>query len=236
MIKKILFYLFILSLGSGLKAQDYTGIKMGIKLPYSYNISYYMRLSDRIGTYFGVQAVTFPFSSSHVGYLKLWGADEKMAEILREPYTIGAGVDMGMHYYFGADNRRYYGGLAIEWMNLLKRDIEDKVINEAFGVDLDSYPEGPILKNTSVKPLTLNTNYLNLGFIFGTRFLLPYQPDWEMAIEFELSKTVYSHHFLFSDYRYITPVEKITSTELKKMMLKYGWFPTVNVFFLYKLD
>jgi len=236
MIKKILILFLIASFGLGLKAQDYTGIKMGIKLPYSYNISYYMRLSDRLGAYIGAQAVTFPFSSSTIGYLNFWGADAKMSEILREPLSIGAGVDMGMHYYFGADNRRYYGGLAIEWMNLLKRDIKDEVINEAFGVDLDSYPFGPILENMSVKPLTLNTNYLNLGFMFGTRFLLPYKPNWEMALEVEVSKTVYSHHFLFSDYRYITPVEKTTSTELKKMMLKYGWFPTFNVFFLYKID
>lgn len=236
MLKKILFSLSLVFIFLSMKAQDYTGIKMGIKLPYSYNLSYYMRISDRIGTYFGGQAITFPFSSVPIGYFKMWGADEKMAEILREPYSIGAGVDMGMHYYFGADNRRYYGGLALEWMNLLKRDIEDKVINEAFNVDLDSYPVGPILENLSVKPLTLNTNYLNLGFIFGTRFLLPYKPNWEMALELEISKTVYSHHFLFSDYRYITPVEKTASAELKKMMLKYGWFPTINVFFLYKLD
>jgi len=235
MIKKILFSFLIISFALSTIAQDYTGIKMGIKLPYSYNCSYYMRLSDRLGAYFGGQATTFPFSSTPIGYFKMWGADEKMAEILREPYSIGAGVDLGMHYYFGSDNRRYYVGFALEWMNLLKRDIEDKVINEAFNVDLDSYPVGPILENMSVKPLTLNTNYLNLGFVFGKRFLLPYIPDWEMALEFEISKTVYSHHFLFSDYRYITPVEKTTSTEMKKMMLKYGWFPTFNILFLYKI-
>jgi hypothetical protein len=222
--------------GGGLRSQDYTGVKMGIKLPYTYNIAYYMRINDRLGAYIGAQAVTFPFHSTPIGYMTMWGGDENTAEILREPFSIGAGVDLGAHYYFGADNRRYYFGLSIEWMNLLKRDIKDSVIENAFGVDLSSYPEGPILKESSVKPLTLNTNYLNIGFIFGKRFLMIHQPRWQMSLELEISKTIYSHHFLFSDYRYITPVEKTTSTELKKLMLKYGWFPTFNVFFYYLID
>ncbi|OIP02457.1 MAG: hypothetical protein AUJ98_01120 [Bacteroidetes bacterium CG2_30_33_31] len=237
MLKRLLLFLaFIILNISGIKAQDYTGIKMGIKLPYTYNIAYYTRISDHWGSFIGAQATTFPFGSVSIGYMKMWGGNEKIAEILREPFTIGAGVDIGLHYYFGADNRRYYVSTAVEWMKLLKRDIKDIVIENAFGVDLDSYPEGPILKASSVKPLTLNSNYLNLGFIFGDRFLFPNIPAWEMSVELEISKTVFSHHFLFSDYRYITPVEKITSKELKKLMLVYGWFPSVNVFFFYKFD
>lgn len=208
---------------------------MGIKLPYAYHISYYSRISDRLGAYGGVQALTIPFASSPIGWMKIWGADEKQAEILREPYTIGAGFDLGAHYYFGADNRRYYGGLNINWINLLKRDIKDEVIEAAFDEDLSTYPVGPILENLSKKPLTLNTHYLNLGLVFGTRFLMLNVPDWEMAVEFELQKTLASHHFLFSDYRYLTPVALETSTSLKKMMRKYGYFPSLNVFFLYKL-
>lgn len=217
-------------------SQDYTALKMGIKLPYAYHFSYYLRLADRWGAYGGVQMITIPFSTVPLGYMKVWGADPDVVEILREPFTIGAGIDIGGHYYFGADNRRYYFALSLEYMSLLKRDIEDEVIENAFGVDLDDYPEGPILKNKSTKPLTLNTFYLNTGLTFGTRFLLLNNPDWEMALEFEISKTIISHHTLFSDYRYITPVEKMTNDALKQTMARYGIFPTFNVMFFYMLD
>ncbi len=233
---KKIYYLtlmFFLFCSLNIKAQDYTGIRMGIKIPYTYNVSYYARISDRFGAYGGLQMVTFPFGTAPLAYMKAWGADPAMVEVLREPFSIGAGVEIGAHYYFGSDNRRYYVALSLDWMNLLKRSIEDTVIETAFGVNLDDYPEGPILKESSVKPLTLNTNYLNLGLTFGKRFLLPYNPNWELALELQIDKTIYSHHFLFSDYRYLTPVEEMTSKGLKQTMLKYGWFPTFNVIFTY---
>ena len=237
-ILRIALVIFLFLALKPLMAQDYTGLRMGIKLPYSYNVNYYMRLADRWGAYGGVQAVTFPFGSVPVTYLKLFSDQEKdaLAEVLREPFSIGAGVDVGAHYYFGADNRRYYIIGNLQWLNLLKRDIKDEVIENAFGVEMDKYPIGPILEQNSKKPLTLNTHFLNLGLGVGKRFLLPYNPDWQMAIEFELQKTLASHHFLFSDYRYITPVQTQTSTELKKLMRNSGWFPTVNFYFTYIFD
>ena len=57
--------------------------------------------------------------------MEMWGADPKLTAILEEPFSIGAGMDIGAHYYFGTDNRRYYVGLSVQWMNLLKRDIDD---------------------------------------------------------------------------------------------------------------
>lgn len=236
MIKKTLLIISLLFVLQSVKANDYTGLRMGIKIPYSYNFGYYMRLADRWGAYGGVQAVTFPFGGAPVGFMKMFGGDDALAEILREPYSIGAGFDVGAHYYFGADNRRYYFGLSLQWMNLLKRDITDDVIENAFGVELDEYPIGPILEELSTKPLTLNTHFLNMGYTFGVRFLIPYIPEWEIAVEFELQKTIASHHFLFSDYRYLTPVEEQASIALKKLMLRNGWFPSLNVIFIYKFE
>lgn len=234
--KKIFILFGFLLLITQARPTDYSGLRMGLKIPYSYNFGYYMRLADRWGAYGGVQAITFPFSSAPVGFLKMFSQDEKIAEILSRPYSIGAGFDIGAHYYFGADNRRYYFSLSLQWINLLKRDIKDEVIENAFGVELDDYPLGPILEDQSNRPLTLNTHYLNMGYTFGVRFLLPNIPEWEIAAEFEVGKTLVSHHFLFSDYRYITPVEKEASAALKKLMRVSGWFPSLNILFTFKLN
>jgi hypothetical protein len=218
------------------QAEDYSGIRFGLKVPYSYSGNYYIRLADRWGAYGGVQFNTFPFGGAPVTYLQVFSSNEKdaLAEVLREPFSIGAGFDVGAHYYMGADNRRYYIAASLQWTNLLKRDISDDVVEAAFVVELDDYPLGPILEQDSKKPLTLNTHYLNLGLAGGVRFLLPYNPDWEVAMELEVQKTLASHHFLFSDYRYLTPVAEQASKELKALMRKSGWFPTINVYFLYK--
>lgn len=213
------------------------GIHFGIKLPYTYNLGYYKRFSSRIGMHIDIQITTIPFSNMPLDYMKMWGGDPDLVAVLNEPYSIGAGLDLGGHYYFGSDNRRYYVGLSIQWLNLLKRDISDEVINEAFDVDLDGpmFPEGPITKAESKKPLTLNTNYLQLGLFFGKKWQLR-NPRWEVRAELELSMNIWSNHYLQSDYRYITPVAEQCNEELKELMRKYAWFPTLNIFLIYKLD
>ncbi len=238
-IKKIFFGVFLL-----LSISKYTysqpqeqGFRAGIKMPYTYDLGYFVRFHTRFAIHVSTQFVTFPFSKVPTGYMNLLGADKNITAILNEPFSIGAGLDIGAHYYFGSDNRRYYGALSMQWMNLLKRDISDEVINNAFGVDLNSgeIPLGPIAKSQSTKPLTLNTNYLNLGFIFG-KIVPLLNPNMELRIEAEISKTIYSHHYLQSDYRYITPIAELTSDKLKETMKKYGWFPTLNVYFIYKIS
>ncbi|MCK5857490.1 MAG: hypothetical protein KAG64_08370 [Bacteroidales bacterium] len=213
------------------------GVHFGIKAPYSYNFGYYQRFNTRWAMHADVQVITFPFSQTPTAYMKMWGADPKLVAILEEPFSIGAGVDLGLHYYFGSDNRRYYVGTSAQWMNLLKRDISDEVINEAFDVDLDGheFPVGPIPKSDSKKPLTLNTNYVQLGFFAGKKWQL-HNREWQLRLELGFSMNIYSHHNLQSDYRYITPVAIQANEELQKMMHRYAWFPTLNVFFIYIID
>ena len=214
-----------------------SGLHFGLKIPYTYDIGYYRRFSNRIGMHLDAQIITIPFSDVPMGYMEMWGADPKLTAILDMPFSIGVGVDVGGHYYFGTDNRRYYVGLSVQWMNLLKRDIEDEVINEAFDVDLDGpdFPIGPIDKTESTKPLTLNTNYIQMGVFVGKKWQLR-NPDLEVRAELALSMNVWSNHYLQSDYRYISPVAKQANEELKNMMRKYAWFPSLNVFLIYKLD
>jgi len=239
-IKILIFSIFTILLllpRSGKSQMVEQGIHFGLKIPYTYDIGYYKRFSSRIGMHLDFQFITIPFSNVPLSYMEMWGAEPDLVAILDEPYSIGAGVDLGGHYYFGTDNRRYYIGLSIQWMNLLKRDLEDEVINTAFDVDLDGpkFPEGPITKADSEKPLTLNTNYLQMGLFVGKKWQLR-NPRLEVRAELEMSMNIWSNHNLQSDYRYITPVAKQCNEELKAMMRKYAWFPTLNIFLIYKID
>lgn len=213
------------------------GVRVGIKLPYTYDLGYFVRFHTRFAIHISTQFVTFPFSKAPTGFMNIWGANPDITAILNEPFSIGAGLDVGAHYYFGSDNRRYYAIISMQWMNLLKRDISDEVINNAFDVNLNSgeIPLGPIAKSQSIKPLTLNTNYVNLGLFFG-KIVPLLNPNYEIRIEVGVNKTVFSHHYLQSDYRYISPISKLTNEKLQEAMKKYGWFPTVNIYFIYKIS
>ncbi len=213
------------------------GYRVGIKLPYTYDIGYFFRFNTRLAGYVSTQFITIPFSAVPINMMNMLGANADITAILKEPFSIGAGIDLGMHYYFGTDSRRYYFALNTQWMNLLKRDIKDKVINKAFNTDLNSadIPIGPIAKWQSRKPLTINTNYINIGIVFGK--IIPLRKKkTELRLEIALSKTVYSHHNLQSDYRIITPIAQQTNSQLQSLFRKYGWFPSLNIYFIYKLE
>jgi len=239
--RKLYFLILIITIASFSRqsqAQDINqGLRLGVKIPYTYDIGLFHRFSTRFAMHISSQFVTIPFNNVPIGYMNLWGADENITAILDDPFLIGAGIDVGGHYYFGTDNRRYYVVMSLQWMNLLKKDIDDEVINNAFGVDLSSsdFPLGPISKEQSTKPLTINTNYVNIGIFFGKILPLYNNPDAELRLEVGINKVIFSHHNLQSDYRYISNVTATTNDELQKTMKKYGWFPTINFYFIHKL-
>jgi len=217
------------------------GFRFGGKLPYTYDIGYYQRFSTRIGMYVGTQIVTLPFSGTITGIMNLYGADPDMTAILRESMNFGIGLDHGWQYYFGTDNRRYYVGLGLQWMMLPKQDIDDEIINNAFANNpvtgcetLDDCPVNPMHKFNDSDKLTINTNYVNMSLNVGMTFVLA--KDAELRIEGAIAKTIASRHYLYSDYRYISPYTEKTNESLQSIMMKYGWFPSINVYYIYKLN
>jgi hypothetical protein len=168
--------------------------------------------------------------------MKSYGADPKLTKVLEQPFKFGFGFEAGGHYYFGTDNRRYYVGMSAQWINLLKVDMTEDVINDAYNNALKD-PKlvyGPIPEEQSKKPLTLKSAYLQLGFMAGKRFFY-LEPNFEMFVEVGMSKTMASTHRLASDYRYVSQISELNNESLKKMMKQYGWLPTVNVLFIYKM-
>ncbi len=242
-ISAIIFFLFILLIPREAVSQaGDQGLRFGLKLPYTYDIGYYHRFSVRIGMHVSTQFVTVPFSNSVTGLMNLYGANPNITAILDESFTFGYGIDHGWQYYFGKDNRRYYGGLSVQWMSLLKQEIDDKVIDDAYADDpdnsimpLDEYPTNPAHQFSDSKALTLNTNYVNIALTFGITYKVPNNKKSEFRLEGQLSKTIASRHYLYSEYRYISPISNRTNEDLQDIMMKYGWFPSINLFYIYKL-
>jgi len=237
----LLIALLIISSTSKVSAQaGDKAVRIGLKLPYTYDIGYYQRFSTRIGMHISSQIVTFPFSSSLTSIMNMYGADPAFTNILKESMGFGIGIDHGWHYYFGTDNRRYYVGLSARWMSLPKQEFDDKIINtvlENGSVDgcntLDDCPVNTAHKFGDSQKLTINVNYVNIAITAGMTFVL-YGGN-EIRLEGEIAKTIASRHYLYSEYRYISPVTEYVNTNLQDIMKKYGWFPAVNVYYIYKL-
>lgn len=229
--------LLILFLGLNtliVKGQELQGIKTGIKLPYSYNVGYFAQFSERWAMALGGQIVTYPFNSTYTGLMNLYGAESDKTRILKQSFTFTWGFEGAAYYFFGTDNRRYYASINLQWMSFYKINLADSIINNGLNVDLSSFPEGPIDKTMSVKPLTLAGNFMQIGIVAGKKFFFM-EPKFEVHLEFGLSKTIGSHFRLASDYRFISPVNDLLNKELKQMFVRFGWLPTFNVVYIFKL-
>ncbi len=242
-ISAIIIFLFIfLTPREAVSQAGDQGLRFGLKLPYTYDIGYYHRFSTRIGMHLSTQFVTVPISNTVTGMMNLYGADPKVTAILEEPLTFGYGFDHGWEYYFGTDNRRYYGGLSVQWMTLLKQELNDEVIDNALADDpiigcetLDKCPINTGHQFPDSKALTLKSNYVNVSLTFGVTFKVPHNKKSEFRLEGQLAKTIASRHALYSEYRYISPISERVNEDLQDTMIKYGWFPSLNIFYIYKL-
>lgn len=231
----IVFLFVILGFSStAVRGQELQGIKAGIKMPYSYNIGYFAQFTERWAMALGAQAVTYPFNNTYTGLMNLYGADVDKTRILKQSFTFTWGFEGAAYYFFGTDNRRYYASINIQWMSFYKMNLADSVINNGLNVDLSSYPEGPIDKTMSVKPLTLSGNFMQVGIVAGKKFFFM-NPKFELHLEVGLSKSIGAHFRLASDYRYISPVDDLLNKELKRVFAKFGWLPTFNAVYIFKL-
>ena len=125
-------------------------------------------------------------------------------------------------------------------MWLPKQDIIDQVVNMAFDNDgiagcptLEDCPTNPMHHLYDAKKLTINTNYVNISFAFGYTIFL--HSKNQIRIEGAIAKTIASRHYLYSEYRYISPFTERTNERLQDIMLKYGWFPSINVYYIHKI-
>lgn len=217
------------------KAQDLS-LKFGIKAPNSINAGIEMPFEDeRVGNYYAeLYLSSYPFSLSRLKVLDFFGANSKMTEVFSEPLYLGLGFETGFNFALSDKKVHDYIKINLSVLSLPNTLITDEVINNAFNVDLDSpkYPRGFVREDMSTMPLTLKSSFFNLGLAYS------YQLDLRknsFRFEFELKKTFWSKHRLYSDYRFLTPIEKMTDKELNKMMLKYGWFPSLNFYYVFGL-
>lgn len=230
--------LFLLGVFTPQKAEAQSKtLHLNFKAPYSYNVGFYSRFHDRLGAFIDVEVITVPAHATIPGAMKLFGARNNLANILKTPLEGGFGFDLGGHYYFGKGHRLLYVSVGANYINLTETSVSDEDANKAFVIDLssNSIPTGAVPEILSKEPLTLYSHFLQVTAAVGRTIPLQSKSK-ELQLEIGIMKTVASHHRLYSDYRYLSAISEDVNTEMQDMMMKYGFFPFVRIVYNFHFE
>ncbi|MCF8297187.1 MAG: hypothetical protein K9J13_06550 [Saprospiraceae bacterium] len=212
-------------------------LKVGAELPLNYSIGLENRFSEGFAVYGQIGALLFPFNYTSLGMMETYGGNKGMTDILESNFRSGLVIGTGANYFFSKQTRKNYAGPFLQYFNMFKADISDHVINDYFDVDLNSYASGAIPRNISKEPLTLTTNFMQVGFLYGRRIFFYKKTNIELHTEFGISKTFYSNSRIDSDFRiFSVALKDEVNNSIDEYYKKYALLTTLNIYFIYKFN
>ena len=236
--KKITYLLFTVLLFFQISVYSQSqSVKAGIELPLQYSIGLENRFTEGLSVYGQIGAMFFPFNYTSLAMMENYGGNKGMTDILESCFQSGITFNAGGNYYFSKQTRKNYAGPFLQYYNMFKSDISDKVINEYFNVDLNSFPIGATQGNMSTEPLILSTNFIQLGVLVGRRIFFYKKNDMELHVEFGISKTIYSSSRIDSDFRiFSNDLKENVNNTIDEYYKKHAVFTTLNIYYIYKFN
>jgi hypothetical protein len=226
--RKTLTVLFLLILATHLQAQH--SIKVGTQIPLQYAVQYDYQWNKHWSANAQVGVLTKPYDLVILDVLKAFGVDQSIVNVLTNAFNFGVISQVGTNYHFGKN----YVGVTGSWIHLQAADTPISAIQTAFNVNVSSYPVRPRQNAQTPIAMTLSSDLFNAGILYGRRFTFK-NPKIELHTEFSFAKTLASSSYVESPQRSLEKLSELIDTELKSDYSSYGYLPSINVFFVYKL-
>jgi len=205
-------------------------LKAGVEIPLQYALQYDLRFDNKFSINVQVGILTKPFNDAILTTLETFGTDESTIELIENAFQFGTIIDLGGNYHFGKN----YVGLFTQWIGLKAGDTPYQLIESYFGIE---FPSPPIPLPPILTPkVYLKSDLFQLGFLYGRRFTFKNSPRIEIHTEIALSKNIYSNSSLSSDHLEVNSINDLVDSELSSIYSKYAYIPTLNIYFVYRLN
>ncbi|NOS91324.1 MAG: hypothetical protein HOP30_05345 [Cyclobacteriaceae bacterium] len=226
--KKPLLFILFMNVVASLHAQH--SVKIGTQIPLQYAVQYDYQWNKHWSANAQVGVLTKPYDQVILDVLKAFGVEQSIVNVLTNAFNFGVISQVGTNYHFGKN----YVGVTGSWIHLQAADTPISAIQTAFNVNVGSYPVRPRQNAQSPIAITLSSDLYNAGILYGRRFTFK-NPKIEIHTEFSFSKTLASSSYVESPQRSLENLSELIDTELKSDYSSYGYLPSINVFFVYKL-
>ncbi|HAN18369.1 MAG: hypothetical protein A2X13_06865 [Bacteroidetes bacterium GWC2_33_15] len=197
-------------------------IFVGLDIPIYYSFGYEHEISEHISLNGKLGVLTNPFDVIILDLLKEFDADELLVNTIGDAFSVGINLQPTLKWYI----RKTYIGLSYSFLMLNAKDCPIDAIENYYEISIpDRYSSS----------LTLQSNLHNAGFILGRKFNIK-GSRYAVNLEFSLMKTFASNSYLKKEREQsLESLSNAIDNKLNQYFVNYGYFPSINVFFVYKL-
>lgn len=148
---------------------------------------------------------------------------QRLEVMIKEAYKSGMVFSAGANYHFGYN---YVGAFA---QNIRMSGATATATFESnFNTDLDLLPVKPGSIGTESKPIELSTALVQGGILYG-RILPLKNPNWQVRLEFSLSKNFASASRISSSRYDLSSLEAEVDRQLDGWFNKYAYIPSLTL-------
>ena len=208
--------------------KSHSYFKIGTQVPFMHSVIYDHRITPTFSLNAGIGLITSPYTSvifSGLENKNLISAKER--NVLDRSYRMGIAYQLGANFHFNKNYIRMFGQLARVNGDLAITDLANLYLNTNI----------PDVANF-LNPIEVKSNIPMVGVLYGRKFSLG--PNSEIHVEGSISKTL-GHNTSYETGTFLDNIDLVNDLAYSKIdnglddyFNKYGWFPSLNVYYVYK--
>lgn len=221
---KIYFFLFLVFLFAQTFAQK-TQLQIGTQIPlnYAFGIEHSFA-EDKFSANLQVGYLTKPYDIAILEILKLLGTEEAIVNTIGDAAMYGVVFQPTFKYHF----RTFYTGLTYSLYTLKAKEVPSEAIENYYGTSIP---------NRRDRILNLQSNIHNIGLLIGKQFPFGENRNSGLKVEFSIQKSFTSSSKLYANGNNdFTRLNTQISDELNQYYVDYGYLPSINVFYYFRIQ
>jgi hypothetical protein len=202
--------------------------KLGTQVPFQHSVMYEHGITTSFGINAGLGLVSSPYTKVLFSSLENKGlVTSNERKIMDRSYRMGITYQLGANFHFRQNYMRVFGQVARVSSDLALTDLANLYLNT-------NIPDVARFLN----PVKIKSTIPMIGAAYGHKFSLG--PNSEIHVEGAISKTL-GHNTTYKTGTFIDNIEVVNDIIYNKIdngfdryFSTYGWFPSVNVYYVYK--
>jgi hypothetical protein len=184
-------------------------------------------------------ALTKPYDDVILSVIEGFGADSGIINIVRKAYERGFVFTVKQNYHF---KNGIYTGLYLQYLTLHAAETPLDIIESYYPeFELVTIWNKPFPFNFAdrygdeVTELQLKSNLLQMGLLVGYRYSIP-NSNFELRTELTFSKNIFSSNQFSSQTPYPELLYEKLDEDISETYTKYAYIPSINLYFVIKID
>jgi len=217
---------FLLLISVSLYAQSSQNIQIGTQFPLQHFISYENQFHPHWSVTAQAGVFTAPYKKMILKTLNIFCIDDALTSLLGDAVSSGAALQPTVKYHF----KKNYFGLYYLWFSLKADESPRGALESYYNISLPNPPG-----SSTITELYAKCKAHNIGIMYGRRFVLK-NTKMELRTEIGIAKTLGSESTIFTENHTFDAASQAVDVYLKDYLMEYGYVPTLNMMFVYKIS